>query len=55
MIGFPIRVVVGKRGLAEGIVEIQMRRTGEVQKIAPEQAASKVKELISAGLKNERT
>ena len=55
LIGFPIRIVVGKRGLAEGIVEIQMRRTGEVQKISPEQAASKVKELISAGLKNERT
>ncbi len=33
LIGFPIRITVGKRGLAEGVIEVQSRRTGEIQKL----------------------
>lgn len=29
LIGWPLQVIVGKRGLAEGKVEIKRRRTGE--------------------------
>ena len=29
LIGWPLQVVVGKRGLAEGTVEVKRRRTGE--------------------------
>ncbi|MBD3314449.1 MAG: proline--tRNA ligase [Chitinivibrionales bacterium] len=38
LIGFPIRVVVGGRGLAAGIVEIKARTTGRVDKVAPSEA-----------------
>ncbi len=35
LIGIPWRVVIGKRTLAEGKVEIKNRRTGEVKTVAP--------------------
>lgn len=34
LIGWPLQIVVGKRGLAEGKVEIKLRRTGEKKDIA---------------------
>jgi prolyl-tRNA synthetase len=54
LIGFPIRVTVGKRGLADGIVEIQTRRTGETVKVPPQEAAAKVRALIEAAMVAER-
>jgi prolyl-tRNA synthetase len=53
LIGFPIRVVVGKRGLADGIVELRDRHTGEVQKIPPENAANVVAEMVRAKLETD--
>ncbi len=35
LIGIPVRVVIGERGLAEGLVEVRTRRAGAVEKIAP--------------------
>jgi prolyl-tRNA synthetase len=55
LIGFPIRVTVGKRGLGEGIVEVQTRHTGEVQKIPPDQATTAVAQLVRTLLTDERT
>ncbi len=55
LIGFPIRVTVGKRGLADGIVEVQARRTGEVQKLAPDAVATTVTDMVQAAIENERT
>ena len=46
LIGFPIRVTVGKRGLADGIVEILDRKTGEVQKVAPDKATETIRAMI---------
>ena len=40
LIGFPIRITVGKKGLAEGIVEVVNRKTGDVQKVAPADCVS---------------
>ena len=34
LIGWPLQVVVGKRGLANGTVEIKLRRTGEKKEVA---------------------
>jgi len=34
LIGIPFRVVVGAKGLKEGVVEVKSRATGEMQKIA---------------------
>jgi prolyl-tRNA synthetase len=55
LIGFPIRLVVGKRGLADGVVEIQDRHTGEVQKIPPENVVSVVTDMVRAKFEKDCT
>jgi prolyl-tRNA synthetase len=55
LIGIPIRITVGKRGLAEGTVEVQMRRTGEMRKVAPEKVVALVNDMVQAVLEHERT
>ncbi len=55
LIGFPVRVTVGKRGLADGICEVVDRKTGEVQKIAPDAVTSTVADMLSAKREAERT
>ena len=45
LIGIPIRITIGKRNLAQGNVEIKIRRTGEVHLIPKEQVVSKIAEL----------
>ena len=34
LIGWPLQIVVGKRGLAEGNVEVKLRRTGEKKDVS---------------------
>ena len=34
LIGWPVQIVVGKRGLKEGKVEMKLRRTGEKKEVA---------------------
>jgi len=36
LLGFPLRVMVGSKGLKEGLVELKDRRSKEVQKLKPE-------------------
>ncbi len=57
LLGFPLRIMVGARGLKEGLVELRDRRTKEVEKVPPSQILELVqnaknrimKELSSAG------
>jgi prolyl-tRNA synthetase len=49
LIGWPYQVVVGKRGVAEGVVEIKHRRTGERETVAIDEAAARVAELVADG------
>jgi len=53
LIGFPIRITVGKRGLADGIVEIQTRRTGETVKAAPSDAVGTVQKLVQTAMETD--
>lgn len=46
LIGCPVRVVVGGRGLAAGTVEVKMRATGGVDKVGPEGAVSFVADAL---------
>lgn len=46
LLGFPIRVTIGKRGLAEGIVEVQERRGGEMRKISPSEVKNALRNLV---------
>lgn len=40
LIGLPYQIVIGPRGLKEGIVEVKDRATGERQSLSPEEAVS---------------
>ena len=46
LMGFPYQIVLGKRGLANGTVELKDRATGEREDVALDQVASKVAELV---------
>lgn len=42
LIGIPLRVTIGKRGLKEGKVEIKERRTGQMISVAKEEAVARI-------------
>jgi prolyl-tRNA synthetase len=42
LLGFPLRAMVGSRGLKEGLVELRDRRTKEVRKFKPEAMVAEV-------------
>jgi prolyl-tRNA synthetase len=45
LLGLPIQLIVGKKGLKEGVVEFKIRKTMETEKIAPAEVVGRVKEL----------
>jgi prolyl-tRNA synthetase len=47
LVGWPYQVVVGKRGVAEGVVEIKHRRTGERESVPIAEAAERVAALVA--------
>ncbi|MCL1893243.1 MAG: proline--tRNA ligase [Holophagaceae bacterium] len=47
LLGFPLRVVVGAKGLKDGIVEIKNRRTKEVIKVIPDELLDSILNLRS--------
>ncbi|WP_434288081.1 proline--tRNA ligase [Celeribacter sp. SCSIO 80788] len=49
LIGLPWRITVGPRGLANGVVEVTSRRTGESEEMTPELAIEKIAKIY-AGL-----
>ncbi len=51
LIGIPIRVTIGEKTLAEGKVEVKLRREKAPAKIAAEEAAPRVKAMIAEELK----
>ncbi|MGH7766180.1 MAG: proline--tRNA ligase [Candidatus Binatia bacterium] len=48
LIGIPLRVTLGAKGLDKGCVEVRRRRDGTVQEIQIEQAADRIQEAIQA-------
>ena len=47
LIGLPWRITVGPRGLANGVVELTSRRTGESVEMTPADAIAKIKEIYA--------
>ncbi len=47
LIGLPWRITVGPRGLANGVVELTSRRSGESVEMAPAEAVAKIKEIYA--------
>ena len=50
LIGIPLRIVVGSKNLADGKVELKLRKTGEVLLLPLAEAVAKVKELVGEAL-----
>ena len=48
LIGIPWRIAVGKKGVAEGVVEVKARRSPEVEKVKIEEAVAYVRERMNA-------
>ena len=46
LIGYPVRVVVGPKALEEGLIEVKVRKTGEVFTFSREEYLAKVQELL---------
>jgi len=46
LLGCPLRLVVGRRGLAEGVIEASERRSGEEHKLPVEEAAQRTTDLL---------
>ncbi len=51
LIGIPLRLVVGSKGLAEGKVELKIRATGEVMSLPIEEAIAMVHQMVTSALK----
>ena len=51
LVGFPVRVVVGSKGLARGVVEVSTRRERKASEIAPDRVVEVVKRTLAAGAK----
>jgi prolyl-tRNA synthetase len=48
LVGYPVQVTVGKRGLAEGSVDLKLRSTGERSHATVEGSAQAVLDLLAA-------
>ncbi|MCB2190372.1 MAG: proline--tRNA ligase, partial [Deltaproteobacteria bacterium] len=49
LIGIPLRVVVGAKGLKEGAVELKHRQSGDVDMIPVDEAAGRLIEMVRQG------
>lgn len=50
LLGMPLRLTVGAKGLKDGIVELRDRRTKQVQKVKPEDVVAAVREFATKNL-----
>ncbi|HEY1266862.1 MAG TPA: proline--tRNA ligase [Candidatus Binatia bacterium] len=50
LIGVPLRITIGAKGLDKGCVEVRRRRDGSVEEIPVDQASDKIRETIAAAL-----
>jgi len=47
LIGIPLRITVGKKALAEGVVELKRRDSQDVEKLPPDKAGERVRMIVS--------
>ncbi|HVJ47766.1 proline--tRNA ligase [Desulfitobacterium sp.] len=51
LVGYPLRVTVGSKTLAQGQVELRLRKTGEMELMKVEELTSRVRGIITEALK----
>ena len=54
LIGIPLRIVVGSKGLADGKVEVKIRKSGEILPLPIEEAIETVRRMVTEALTNEQ-
>jgi prolyl-tRNA synthetase len=54
LIGIPLRIVVGSKGLAEGKVEVKIRKSGEMLLLPIEEAIETVQRIVTEALAKEQ-
>ncbi|MCP5061397.1 MAG: proline--tRNA ligase, partial [Ignavibacteriae bacterium] len=47
LIGLPVQIIVGERGLKENQVELKIRATGDRMDVKLDELVSKIKELLT--------
>jgi prolyl-tRNA synthetase len=47
LIGIPIRITVGERGMKEGVVEIRLRESGDITKVETRKAVDRAVEMVA--------
>jgi prolyl-tRNA synthetase len=47
LIGYPLQVVVGRRGLGSGTVDVKVRATGDRRELSVQGMASAARELLA--------
>jgi len=47
LIGIPYRIIVGARGLKDGVVEIKERRGGDALRLGPDEAVERMTEIVA--------
>jgi prolyl-tRNA synthetase len=47
LIGVPLRITVGERGMKEGVVEVRLRETGETTKVEIGKAVDLAYEMVN--------
>ncbi|MCR4963568.1 MAG: proline--tRNA ligase [Firmicutes bacterium] len=50
LLGFPLRVVIGKKCRETGMAEIKVRATGEVKEVALDEVTATVQDMVDEGL-----
>ncbi len=50
LIGIPVRITVGRKALAEGVVELKDRSDAEVERLSPDQASQRAVEIVRSAL-----
>jgi prolyl-tRNA synthetase len=48
LIGYPVQVIVGKRGVAQGLIDLKLRATGEGSQASVDTAAERAAELLAS-------
>jgi prolyl-tRNA synthetase len=47
LVGIPLRVTVGKRGLTDGVVEVSARATGDTERVTVGEVVARVQEVVA--------
>jgi prolyl-tRNA synthetase len=48
LVGIPYRIVVGSKGLKDGVVELKQRGSDKVEKLSPDDTVAKMKAIVSS-------